>query len=973
MKNISKKAEILEKISFGETHGFSRRHIGPDENQQAEMLKTLDLNSLDELVAKTVPEAIRVKQPVHIEPVGSEVDVLNELRSVARKNKVYRSLLGLGYYDCITPNVILRNVLENPGWYTQYTPYQAEIAQGRLEAILNFQTMTMDLTGFPVANASLLDEATACAESMTMSLAVSQGQTRKVFYVSKNLHPQNKEVIQTRAKPLGIEVRYFEASDFQPDATMFGAIFQYPDTDGVVDAEIQRKIQAAKQAGILVTLVADPLALMVLKSPGSLGADIAVGSFQRFGVPMGFGGPSAAYMACKDDFKRNMPGRIVGLSKDLRGKPAIRLALQTREQHIRREKATSNICTSQVLLAVMASMYAVYHGPKGLTQIAKRTHGYTALLAEIVEQQGFKLKSKSFFDTITFQVGSELDAKRWVLEFLKHELNIRHHGEWITIALDESTTLGEIKKLSGILSSGKAELDSRTQKGVSVSLPDSLIREDEVLQHPVFNQYHSEHEMLRYLSSLEKKDLSLNFSMIPLGSCTMKLNATVEMIPVTWPEFGKLHPAAPRNQVEGYLELFKELESMLCDVTGFDAVSLQPNAGSQGEYTGLLAIRAYHESRGESHRTICLIPKSAHGTNPASAVMAGFKVVVVECDSEGNVDFKDLARLATEHSKNLGALMVTYPSTHGVFETKIKEICEVIHEHGGQVYMDGANMNAQIGLCKPGEFGPDVCHLNIHKTFCIPHGGGGPGMGPIGVKKQLAPFLPTHSFSRISGAQVGGTQAIGAVSAAPWGSASILPISWVYMKLMGTDGLIRATQVAILNANYMAKKLAPHFSVLYKGSEGFVAHECILDFRPLKAESGVEVEDVAKRLMDYGFHAPTVSFPVAGTIMIEPTESESKPEIDRYIQALVSIREEIEQIRTGKADRKNNPLKNAPHTAEMVTGTEWMFAYSREEAAYPLPYVRRNKFWPSVARIDNVYGDRNLICSCAPIEGYQNS
>jgi len=936
------------------------------------MLKSLDVKNLDQLIERTLPEAIRLKQEIHVPEVESESRVLSDLKKMMSQNQVCRSLLGLGYSDCITPNVILRNILENPGWYTQYTPYQAEIAQGRLEAVLNFQTLTIDLTGLPVANASLLDEATACAEAMAMSFSLKGEGNRNIFYVSKGLHPQNREVIQTRAKPLGIEVRFFSEKDFAPTESMFGMILQYPDTEGAVDPEIEAKIQNAKSKGITITLVADPMALTLLKSPGALGADIAVGSFQRFGVPMGFGGPSAAYLACRDEFKRNMPGRIVGLSRDFRGKPAIRLALQTREQHIRREKATSNICTSQVLLAVMASMYAVYHGPEGLLQIAKRIHGYAVLLARSIEKSGFKLKSRDFFDTVTFSVGTELEAKKWVLEFLKHDINIRHQGEWLTIALDEVTDHQEIARLIKVISRERFALDALLKEPVLISLSESLLRTDAFLQHPVFNQYHSEHEMLRYMSMLEKKDLSLNFSMIPLGSCTMKLNATVEMIPVTWPEVSKLHPAAPRNQIQGYLELFNDLESMLAEVTGFDAVSLQPNAGSQGEYAGLLAIRAYHESRGEIHRNICLIPKSAHGTNPASAVMAGFQVVVVECDRDGNVDVEDLKRLSELHSKNLGALMVTYPSTHGVFESRIREICDTIHGFGGQVYMDGANMNAQIGLCRPGDFGPDVCHLNLHKTFCIPHGGGGPGMGPIAVKKQLAPFLPGHTFKRLNGLTEGKESPVGAVSAAPWGSASILPISWVYMKLMGSHGLKLATQVAILNANYMAKRLEAHYPVLYKGEGGFVAHECILDFRPLKAETGVEVEDVAKRLMDYGFHAPTVSFPVAGTIMIEPTESESKAEIDRYIDALISIRAEIEAIKNGKADRKNNLLKNAPHTAEMVISSEWAFPYSREEAAFPLPFLKVKKFWPSVARIDNVYGDRNLVCSCGPVDAYQS-
>ena len=972
MQNTSKKAEILEKISFGDLHNFSMRHIGPSENEQKEMLKTLDLKSLDELVSKTVPPSIRIKKPLEIEEIESETEVLNRLKKIAAKNKVYRSLLGLGYSDTITPNVILRNILENPGWYTQYTPYQAEIAQGRLEALLNFQTLTIELSGLPIANASLLDEATACAEAMGMAHAINSDSSKKIFYVSSGLHPQNIEVIQTRAQPLGIQIELFDLKTFIPTKEMFGVIFQYQDTSGSIDADLEKKIAIAKEAGLAVTLVADPLAILLLKSPGTIGADIAIGSFQRFGVPIGFGGPHAAYLACKDEYKRNMPGRIVGLSKDARGKPAIRLALQTREQHIRREKATSNICTSQVLLAVMASMYAAYHGPKGLQQIAKRTHGFAVLLSNAVEKLGYKRYSQFFFDTLTFDVGSDSTAQSIQENFLKNEINIRKSGSTLTIAFDESTTLAECSQVIQILSNGKLDANAFVAQGIAPQLPAGLIREDEALKHPIFSRYHSETEMLRYMSSLERKDLSLNFSMIPLGSCTMKLNATVEMIPVTWPEFGKLHPAAPSNQTEGYLELFKDLEAMLADVTGFDAISLQPNAGSQGEYTGLLTIRAYHEARKEPYRNICLIPKSAHGTNPASAVMAGFKVVVVECDKDGNVDIADLTRQAELHSKDLAALMVTYPSTHGVFEARITEICSIVHEHGGQVYMDGANMNAQIGLCKPGEFGPDVCHLNLHKTFCIPHGGGGPGMGPIGVKKHLAPFLPGHCLARLSGASVGGEQGIGAISAAPWGSASILPISWVYMKLMGSRGLRRATEVAILNGNYIAAKLAPHFPVLYKGESGLVAHECILDFRPLKSDTGIEVEDVAKRLMDYGFHAPTVSFPVSGTMMIEPTESESKTELDRFIDAMISIRREIEAVKTGKSDRKNNVLKNAPHTAEMIGATEWMHPYSREEAAYPRAWVKDKKFWPSVARIDNVYGDRNLMCSCAPLSEYED-
>ena len=970
MQKPAKKAEILKKITFDDFHKFSMRHIGPAENEQKEMLKALDLNSLDELVSKTIPASIRLQKSIDVQEAVNETEVLVRLKSIATKNKVYRSLLGLGYSDTITPNVILRNILENPGWYTQYTPYQAEIAQGRLEALLNFQTLTIDLTGLPVANASLLDEATACAEAMAMSHAIHPEPARTTFYVSSDLHPQSKEVIETRARPLGLKIKYFDANSFVLSSEMFGVIFQYPNTWGGLHAQIESQIAEAKKLGIAVTLSCDPLALVLLKSPGTIGADVAVGSFQRFGVPMGFGGPSAAFLACKEEYKRSMPGRIVGLSKDVRGKPAIRLALQTREQHIRREKATSNICTSQVLLAVMSSMYAVYHGPEGLLQIAKRTHGFASLLASAARALQFKLTSEHFFDTVTFDVGSDANALKISSAFEAQKINVRKTGSKISIAFDECTTMAECDQVIRILS-GDQKKAADFWGSVAVALPESLVREDEILTHPVFHRYHSEHEMLRYMSRLERKDLSLNFSMIPLGSCTMKLNATVEMIPVTWPEFGKIHPAAPHTQTEGYRELFSELESMLAEVTGFDAISLQPNAGSQGEYAGLLAIRAYHESRKETNRNVCLIPRSAHGTNPASAAMAGFKVVVTETDKDGNIDVDDLKRQAELHAKDLGALMVTYPSTHGVFETRIKEICEIIHRYGGQVYMDGANMNAQIGLCRPGDFGADVCHLNLHKTFCIPHGGGGPGMGPIGVKKQLAPFLPGHSLAKISGAKVGGSQATGAISAAPWGSASILPISWTYMRLMGSDGLKRATEVAILNANYLAKKLSPHYPVLYRGAEGMVAHECILDTRPLKADTGIEVEDIAKRLMDYGFHAPTISFPVSGTLMIEPTESESKAELDRFIDAMISIRAEIEAVKTGKADKKNNVLKNAPHTAEVVTATEWPVPYSREEAAFPRAWVKDKKFWPSVSRIDNVYGDRNLVCACPPIEDYE--
>lgn len=953
MQNTKKKTEILEEISFQSAHNFPMRHIGPSQDEQNEILRALDLKSLDEMVALTVPEAIRIQNRIKIDPIASEPEALDILKTIASKNKIFRSLLGLGFHDNHTPNVIRRNILENPGWYTQYTPYQSEIAQGRLEALLNYQTMTIDLSGLPVANASLLDEATACAEAMAMMYSLKHASERNVFYVSDRLHPQNIEVIRTRAKPLKIELKLFSYENYAPEENMFGVIFQYPDTYGAVEERIKSWIETAHAKGALVSVSADPLALMLLKSPGSIGADIAVGSFQRFGVPMGFGGPSAAYFACRDEYKRAMPGRIVGLSKDKLGNPAIRLALQTREQHIRREKATSNICTSQVLLAVMSSMYAVYHGPKGLTAIAKRTHGFAVALAKEIARAGHELVAKNFFDTVSFRVKDDVTATDIYQKFIMNGMNIRRVSmKVLSLCFDECTTYEEFQNVVSILTGSTTHLDK-----TFIQIPESLIREDEVLTHPVFHKYQSEHDMLRYIASLERKDLSLNFSMIPLGSCTMKLNATVEMIPVTWPEFGLMHPAAPRDQTAGYLELFQDLEKMLCDVTGFDAASLQPNAGSQGEYAGLLTIRAYHESCNQSHRDVCLIPKSAHGTNPASAAMAGFKVVVVECDKDGNIDLSDLERCAQENAVNLGALMVTYPSTHGVFEAKIKQVCEIVHKYGGQVYMDGANMNAQIGLCRPGEFGPDVCHLNLHKTFCIPHGGGGPGMGPIAVKSQLAPFLPGHVLSK-----TGGEKAIGAISAAPWGSASILPISWTYMKLMGAEGLTRATQVAILNANYIARKLESHYPVLYKGEKGWVAHECILDIRPIKAETGVDVEDIAKRLMDYGFHAPTVSFPVAGTMMIEPTESESKTELDRFIDAMVSIRHEIKSVPT--------IVKNAPHTAEMISSSEWTNVYSREQAAYPRPWVKQKKFWPSVARIDNVFGDRNLVCSCQPIEAY---
>jgi glycine dehydrogenase len=942
---------MAQKSEFMST--FADRHIGPSNIEVEKILSKLQLSSLDSLIEQTVPQSILRRSPsTLIQASASEEKVLEELRELAKKNRVARCLYGLGYHDTVTPLVIQRNILENPGWYTQYTPYQAEIAQGRLEALLNFQTLVSDLTGLPVANASLLDEATAVAEAMAMSFSLRKSEERKKFYAHSSLHPQNIDLLKTRAEPLGIEVVVGTLESTPITSEFFGAAIQYPSTLGLVE-DPANFVAASKAAEALVTFVCDPLSLVLLKSPGSWGADIAVGSLQRFGVPMGFGGPAAAFFSTKEDFKRSIPGRIVGVSKDVRGKMAIRLALQTREQHIRREKATSNICTAQVLLAVMSSMYAVYHGPKGLRAIAHRIHQGATSLAEALSASGFQVSS-SVFDTLHV-TGPRVASALAALE--KKNIFLRQTGaDSVVIALDERSDSAELSLIADAFG---------VKLGSAEALDAKYLRTDAILSHPVFNQHHSEHEMLRYMSRLERKDLSLNFSMIALGSCTMKLNATVEMTPVTWPEFGSIHPAAPASHTVGYREMLTELESMLTKVTGFDATSLQPNAGSQGEYSGLLVIRAYHRDRGESHRNVCLIPKSAHGTNPASAAMAGMKVVVVECDRDGNVDIQDLKSKCELHQQNLAALMVTYPSTHGVFESRIREICELVHVNGGQVYMDGANMNAQIGLCQPGEFGADVCHLNLHKTFCIPHGGGGPGMGPICVKKHLAPFLPSHRF-----AKVGGEKAIGSISAAPWGSASILPISYVYMKLMGMDGLRKATEIAILNANYIASRLNEHYPVLYKGEAGFVAHECIIDLRPIKAESGVEVEDVAKRLMDYGFHAPTVSFPVAGTMMIEPTESENLGEMDRFCDAMIEIRKEISEIAQGKADPKNNLLKNAPHSSEVLMGTEWPFPYSRERAAFPLSFVRDRKFHVPVSRIDNVFGDRNLVCSCPPIEDY---
>jgi glycine dehydrogenase len=937
---------------------FTQRHIGPNPDDVKQMLDILGLSNLDDLIDKTVPQAIRFHQTLNLPAAQSEYAALAKLKQIADKNQVYRSFIGMGYYDCITPTVIQRNILENPGWYTAYTPYQPEIAQGRLEALLNFQTMIIDLTGLEIANASLLDEGTAAAEAMSMSYGVCKNKSHN-YFVSSECHPQTIDVLQTRAKPLGINIIIGDHQTFDFSETIFGAILQYPATDGTI-YDYCDFITKSHAQGALVTVAADPLSLLLLTPPGELGADIAVGSTQRFGIPLGFGGPHAAYFATKEEYKRLVPGRIVGVSKDVNGKPALRLALQTREQHIRRDKATSNICTAQVLLAVMASMYAVYHGPDGLRAIAQNIHELTATLAAGLQKLGYKISSENFFDTLRVELGNtKLEA---ILD-AAHERNINlriFDNSTVGISLDETTTEADLIDIWQIFAL-KDELPF-TVKELPIS-HSQLSRTSKYLTHPVFNRYHSETELLRYLHQLESKDLSLTTSMIPLGSCTMKLNATSEMIPVTWAEFGKIHPFAPISQTRGYQILFQQLEAWLGEITGFAGISLQPNAGSQGEYAGLLVIHEYHQNRGEGHRNVCLIPQSAHGTNPASAVMCGMKVVGVACDDHGNIDVEDLKAKAEKHSHELSALMVTYPSTHGVFEEAIQEICAVIHSHGGQVYMDGANMNAQVGICRPGDFGADVCHLNLHKTFCIPHGGGGPGMGPIGVASHLVPFLPGHSVVRMGGD-------LGAVSAAPWGSASILVISWMYIIMMGADGLTEATKIAILNANYIAKKLESYYPVLYQGKNGLVAHECILDLRSLKKSAQIEIDDVAKRLMDYGFHAPTVSWPVAGTIMVEPTESESKQELDRFCDALIAIREEVAAIESGKMDIHDNLLKNAPHTAESLIVGEWNHPYSREQAAYPALWNKEYKFWPSVGRIDAAFGDRNFVCSCLPMEAY---
>jgi glycine dehydrogenase len=940
---------------------FADRHIGPDGQQAAAMLRELGYASLEALVAEAVPGAITLRRPLDLPSAATEHEALAELRGVAAQNRVLRSFIGMGYSDCITPPVIQRNVLENPGWYTQYTPYQAEIAQGRLEALLNFQTMVTDLTAMEIANASLLDEGTAAAEAMTLCLASARNESHQ-FFIAEDCHPQTIEVVRTRAVPLGIEVVVGSVSAIDWQRGYFGILLQYPGTDGTV-VDYRALIERAKQEKALVVMAADILALALLKPPGELGADVAVGSTQRFGVPLGYGGPHAAYFATRLEFQRRLPGRLVGVSKSRDGRPAYRLTLQTREQHIRRDKATSNICTAQVLLAVMSSLYAVYHGPKGILAIARRTHALAVLLAAGLKRLGFTVENGAYFDTVRVKVG---DAQTALLRrAVERGMNLRALGATaIGIALDETTDVAAVTELWRVFapsgSPGFVPADLKAE--LRSPIPEGLQRQSAYLSHPVFNRHHSETQMLRYLHELESRDLSLTHSMIPLGSCTMKLNATAELFPVTWPEFGRLHPFAPADQTTGYRRLFSDLERWLAEITGFSGVSLQPNSGAQGEYAGLLVIRQYLRSLGQGQRDVCLIPKSAHGTNPASAALCGMKVVAVECDDQGNIDLADLAAKAQAHQDRLAALMITYPSTHGVFEANIRQFCELVHRAGGQVYLDGANLNAQVGVCRPGDYGADVCHLNLHKTFCIPHGGGGPGMGPIAVKAHLAPFLPGHPV-----VAVGGERASGPVSAAPWGSASILPISWMYIRMMGAAGLLRATQVAILNANYIARRLQPHYPVLYRGNQGLVAHECIVDLRGLKKEADIEVDDVAKRLMDYGFHAPTISWPVAGTMMIEPTESESRDELDRFCDAMIAIREEVRAIASGKFPREDNPLKNAPHTAREIAG-EWKHAYPRELAAFASPAVAQHKFWPAVSRIDNVWGDRNLFCSCPPME-----
>lgn len=952
---------------------FWHRHIGPDDEQTKEMLSVVGASSLDQLIDETVPKDIRLQDKIDLDEPMSEYRFLEQFRELASQNEIYESYIGMGYHDTLTPNVILRNILENPGWYTAYTPYQAEIAQGRLEALINFQTMVSDLTGRELANASLLDEGTAAAEGMSMLYTMRRGAKRKKahkFFVSELCHPQTIDVLEGRAEPLGIEVVVGDHKELDvTDPELFGLLLQYPGTDGSVE-DYSSLIAAAQEHDNQVVVAADLLSLTLLTPPGEMGADVVVGSTQRFGVPMGYGGPHAAYFATREKYKRKIPGRIIGVTQDMEENPAYRMALQTREQHIRREKATSNICTAQVLLAVIAGFYAAYHGPKGLRRIAERIHGLAKIADRGLAKLGFEVENELYFDTLKVALDSKEQQEQIRKAALDQKINLRYFEEAaVGISFDEVKDLEKVEELLSVFASAKGIENSvdvnKMSDKVEVDFPENLTRTTSYLEHPVFNMYHSEHEMLRYMKKLENKDLSLVHSMISLGSCTMKLNATAEMIPLTWPKFAKLHPFAPQEQAQGYHELFGKLEKQLAAITGFPAVSLQPNSGAQGELTGLMTIRAYHKHRGEGHRNITIVPDSAHGTNPASAVMAGMDVVVTKCDEHGNIDLDDLREKVSKHKDKLAALMVTYPSTHGVFEEDIKEICQVIHDSGGLVYMDGANMNAQVGLTSPAEIGADVCHLNLHKTFCIPHGGGGPGMGPIAATKELQPFLPGNAIVK-----TGGEHAIHGVSAAPWGSASILTISYAYIKMMGADGLTQASEIAILNANYLKDRLKDHYPILYTGKNGRTAHEFIVDLRPFKQSANIESIDVAKRLMDYGFHAPTMSFPVPGTLMIEPTESESKEELDRFCEAMISIREEIREIEDGNADPENNMLKSSPHTMRVAMSDEWKRPYSRERAIFPLDYLRFDKFWPAVSRVDDAYGDRNLMCSCVPMDAY---
>ncbi|EIU6830999.1 aminomethyl-transferring glycine dehydrogenase [Vibrio parahaemolyticus] len=952
--------ELLQSLST--QNEFVGRHNGPKLSDQQKMLEAINAVSLDALISETVPANIRLEQPMTLAEAKSEADMLATMKQFAEQNQVKRTFIGQGYYNTFTPNVILRNVLENPGWYTAYTPYQPEISQGRLESLLNFQQMVIDLTGMEIANASLLDEATAAAEAMTLCKRAGKSKSN-VFFVADDVHPQTIEVVKTRAKFIGFEVLVGSLESL-PEQDVFGALVQYPSTTGEVRdlTDIIAKAQANKT---LVTVATDLLASTLLKPAGEMGADVAIGSAQRFGVPMGYGGPHAAFMATRDKHKRTMPGRVIGVSIDAKGNQALRMAMQTREQHIRREKATSNICTAQALLANMASFYAVYHGAEGLRTIARRTHHMTAILAAGLTKAGFELAHNSFFDTITINTGEK--TQDLYTKALAADINLRVLPGKLGISLDETTTVADVEALFAVfgVKEDVAALSTEIAGNEFAAIPEALRRTSEYLTHPVFNTYHSETQMMRYLKQLENKDFSLTHGMIPLGSCTMKLNAAAEMIPITWPEFGSIHPFAPAEQAAGYAALAKDLKEKLCEITGYDAFSLQPNSGASGEYAGLIAIQRYHESRGEGQRNVCLIPSSAHGTNPATASMVSMKVVVVKCDDEGNIDIDDLAAKIEKHKDNLSSIMITYPSTHGVYEEKVKEVCEMVHAAGGQVYLDGANMNAQVGLTSPGFIGSDVSHLNLHKTFCIPHGGGGPGMGPIGVKSHLAPFLPGHIENGVEGEDF-------AVSAADFGSASILPISWAYIAMMGEAGLSNATKVAILNANYVMERLRPHYPVLYRGKNGRVAHECIIDIRPLKEETGISEEDIAKRLMDYGFHAPTMSFPVAGTLMVEPTESEDLAELNRFCDAMISIREEMTKVKNGEWPLENNPLVNAPHTQVDLSAEEWDRPYSRELGCFPSKATKSWKYWPTVNRVDNVYGDRNLICSCPSIDNYED-